>query len=47
MKELCRRNKKDYYGRLCYILADNSERMLHDVLRHGVLAGHPGHGQRA
>ena len=42
MRELCRQHKKDYYDRLTYIAADRSERMLHDVLRHGVLGGHPG-----
>ena len=42
MRDLCRQHKKDYYDRLCYIAADRSERMLQDVLRHGVLADHPG-----
>jgi hypothetical protein len=42
MRELCRQHKKDYYDRLWYIAADRSERMLQDVLRHGVLAEHPG-----
>jgi tetratricopeptide (TPR) repeat protein len=42
MRDLCLRNKKDYYDRLCYIAADRSPRMLHDMLRHGVLAEHPG-----
>jgi tetratricopeptide (TPR) repeat protein len=42
LRELCRAHKKDYYDRLCYIVADRSERMLKDVLRHGVLAQHPG-----
>jgi tetratricopeptide (TPR) repeat protein len=41
-QELCRQHKKDYYARLMYIAADRSERMLHDVLRHGVLGNHPG-----
>lgn len=41
-RDLCLENKKDYYDRLCYIAADRSERMLHDMLRHGVLASHPG-----
>jgi tetratricopeptide (TPR) repeat protein len=41
-QDLCRRHRKDYYDRLTYIAADKSERMLHDVLRHGVLASHPG-----
>jgi hypothetical protein len=41
-QELCARHKKDYYGRLCYVAADRSERMLLDVCRHGVLANHPG-----
>ena len=42
MRELSRRHKKDYYDRLNYIAADRSERMLQDVLRHGVLGEHPG-----
>jgi tetratricopeptide (TPR) repeat protein len=42
MKALSRQHKKDYYERLTYIAADRSPRMLHDVLRHGVLAEHPG-----
>ena len=41
-RELCRKNHKDYYDRLCYIAADRSPRMLQDVLRHGVLGNHPG-----
>src|SRR6516165_1922791 len=41
-RDLCAKNKKDYYDRLCYIAADKSERMLLDVCRHGVLANHPG-----
>lgn len=41
-RALCARHGKDYYGRLTYVLADRSERMLLDVVRHGVLAGHPG-----
>jgi hypothetical protein len=36
------RLQKDYYQRLIYTAADRSERMLTDVLRHGVLAHHPG-----
>ncbi len=39
---LCARHGKDYYGRLTYIAADRSERMLRDVCRHGVLSNHPG-----
>src|SRR4051794_38230059 len=42
LRDLCRAHKKDFYDRLTYIAADRSERMLHDVLRHGVLSGHPG-----
>ena len=42
VQDLCRQQKKDYYQRLTYIAADRSERMLSDVLRHGVLAHHPG-----
>ena len=41
-RDLCVENRKDYYDRLCYIAADRSRRMLFDVLRHGVLANHPG-----
>jgi tetratricopeptide (TPR) repeat protein len=41
-RELCQQHQKDWYGRLTYIAADRSERMLHDVARHGVLAHHPG-----
>jgi tetratricopeptide (TPR) repeat protein len=41
-RDICLERKKDYYDRLCYIAADRSQRMLHDMLRHGVLAGHPG-----
>ena len=39
-KELCVKNKQDFYDRLCYVAADRSERMLQDVLRHGVLGNH-------
>jgi tetratricopeptide (TPR) repeat protein len=42
LKELCDKHGKDYYSRLTYIAADRSQQMLHDVLRHGVLAQHPG-----
>jgi tetratricopeptide (TPR) repeat protein len=41
-RALSERHHKGYYDRLCYVLADRSERMLRDVCRHGVLAGHPG-----
>jgi tetratricopeptide (TPR) repeat protein len=41
-RELCDRNRKDYYHRLTYLAADRSQRMLRDVARHGVLAGHAG-----
>src|SRR5271168_2531518 len=41
-RDLCQKHGKDYYSRLCYIAADRSERMLADVLRHGVLGNHPG-----
>jgi hypothetical protein len=41
-RDLCWKENKDYYDRLCYIAADRSERMLSDLLRHGVLANHPG-----
>ena len=39
-RDICRKHKKDYYDRLCYIAADRSPRMLMDVLRHGVLGDH-------
>jgi hypothetical protein len=42
VRDLSLKLKKDYYQRLTYIAADRSERMLSDVLRHGVLAQHPG-----
>jgi len=42
-RELCHKNKKDYYDRLCYIAADRSQPMLTDMLKHGVLANHAGH----
>src|SRR3984957_11672929 len=42
VRELSRQHRKDYYERLTYIAADRSPRMLQDVLRHGVLAEHPG-----
>ena len=41
-RDICAKNNKDYYHRLCYIAADRSPRMLMDVLRHGVLGDHPG-----
>lgn len=41
-RDLCLEHGKDYYNRLCYIGADKSQRMLLDLCRHGVLAGHPG-----
>jgi hypothetical protein len=41
-RQLCQKHDKDYYDRLCYIMADRSERMLLDMLRHGVLDEHPG-----
>ncbi len=41
-QELCEKSGKDYYDRLTYVAADRSERMLQDVIRHGVLAQHPG-----
>jgi tetratricopeptide (TPR) repeat protein len=41
-QELCAKHKTNYYRRLCYVAADRSERMLFDVLRHGVLGNHPG-----
>jgi tetratricopeptide (TPR) repeat protein len=42
VRHLAREHQTDYYERLCYIAADRSERMLNDVLRHGLLADHPG-----
>jgi tetratricopeptide (TPR) repeat protein len=40
-RDLCLRNGKDYYDRLCYIAGDRSEQMLLDACRHGVFAKHP------
>lgn len=42
LQELCDKNRKDFYDRLIYVAADRSERMLMDVIRHGVLSNHPG-----
>jgi tetratricopeptide (TPR) repeat protein len=42
-RDLCHQHQKDYYDRLTYIAADRSQRMLHDLGRHGVLADHAGH----
>lgn len=42
-RELCAKNGRDFYNRLCYVAADRSGRMLTDVLRHGVLGRHGGH----
>ncbi len=42
LQELSHKHHKDYYYRLCYVAADKSERMLTDVLKHGVLNNHPG-----
>jgi tetratricopeptide (TPR) repeat protein len=41
-KELSLKNGREYYDRLCYIAADKSVKMLHDMARHGVLANHAG-----
>ena len=41
-QQLCDKQRKDYYDRLIYVAADRSERMLTDVIRHGVLTNHPG-----
>jgi tetratricopeptide (TPR) repeat protein len=41
-QQLCEKHKKDFYDRLSYVAADRSERMLTDVIRHGVLTNHPG-----
>jgi tetratricopeptide (TPR) repeat protein len=40
---ICRDYKKDYYGRLCYLVTDNSQRMLDDIASHRVLGDHNGH----
>ncbi len=42
IQELCEKQNKDYYERLIYVAADRSEKMLTDVVRHGVLTYHPG-----
>ena len=41
-QQLCDKHKKDFYDRLIYVAADRSQRMLTDVIRHGVLTNHPG-----
>lgn len=41
-EELCEKHRKDFYDRLTYVAGDISERMLLDVVRHGVLSNHPG-----
>lgn len=41
-RDLCGRNNKDYYEKLCYVVSDRSERMLGDLARNGVFSGHPG-----
>ncbi len=42
-RDLSRQYRKDFYDRLTYIAADKSERMLTDMLTHGLLANHAGH----
>ncbi len=42
-QDLSDKHRKDFYDRLTYVAADRSERMLMDVIRHGVLANHLGH----
>jgi len=39
---LCSSAGKDYYDRLVYIAADRHEKILQDLCRNGVFAGHPG-----
>jgi tetratricopeptide (TPR) repeat protein len=41
-RDLCAREGKDYYDRLCYVAGDYSEKMLLDAARHGVFANHHG-----
>lgn len=41
-RELCEREGRDYYDRLCYVAGDYSEKMLLDAARHGLFANHPG-----
>jgi len=41
-RELCVREDKDYYDRLCYVAGDYSAKMLRDAGRHGLFAQHPG-----
>lgn len=43
IRDLCSQHGKDYYDRLCYVATDQSERMLEDIGRRGVLANHAGH----
>src|SRR5207245_2623074 len=41
-RDMCKRQGKDYYGRLHFIAADRSGRMLVDACRHGVFSNHAG-----
>jgi tetratricopeptide (TPR) repeat protein len=41
-QELCHRFAKDYYDRLCYVAADESVRILEDLMRFGTLAAYQG-----
>ncbi|HHW76895.1 MAG TPA: hypothetical protein GX399_07665, partial [Xanthomonadaceae bacterium] len=38
---LCHQYDKDYYQKLCYIAADQSESMLADAEKHGIFSNHP------
>jgi tetratricopeptide (TPR) repeat protein len=42
---LCLRHGKTFYDHFCYLGVDRSDRMLADVRRHEILAGHQGHYQ--
>ncbi|HVC95269.1 MAG TPA: hypothetical protein VND64_16355 [Pirellulales bacterium] len=39
-RDLCDERQKDFYDRLCFVLADSSKQMLDDIERAGVLGPH-------
>jgi len=39
-RDLCAERQKDFYDRLCFVLADSSEQMLADIEQGGVLGPH-------
>jgi hypothetical protein len=38
----CRNGKENTYDRMCYVATDQSDQMLTDIARKGILSGHPG-----